>query len=130
MAVIPEDVATELGRPTPLDTQTHNQFAGWIDRTERMIRRRADRLGVAWDDIDPQTLDDVVLLVVAKHAQNPEAVESYDISVDDGREMRRYRSGAGELVITDEWWNWLFPDMTSGAFSTRPYGAPDVLVWP
>lgn len=127
--VTPNDVALELGRPIPLDPQQSDQFASWIDRTERMIRRRADRLGVAWEDVDPQTLDDVILLVVAKHAQNPEAVESYDISVDDGREMRRYRS-SGELTITDEWWGWLFPDMTSGAFSTRPYGAPDVLVWP
>ena len=127
--VTPADVAVELGLPTPLDAQQSGQFEGWIARVERMIRRRANQVGVPWDDVDLETLDDVVLLAVTQHARNPDGVESYDVSVDDGREMRRFRAGSGELTITDLWWSWLFPDVpASGAFSVRPYGASDVCV--
>lgn len=125
--VTPADVAVELGLPTPLDAQQSGQFEGWIARVERMIRRRANQVGVPWDDVDLETLDDVVLLAVTQHARNPDGVESYDVSVDDGREMRRFRAGSGELTITDLWWSWLFPDVpASGAFSVRPYGEPDI----
>lgn len=125
MAVIATDVAVELGRPTPLPQSESDRYSSWIDRAERMIRRRATSLGVAWGDVDPDTLDDVVLLAVTRHARNPDGIESYDVSVDDAREMRRYRSGSGELTITDQWWGWLFPGSVSGAFSVRPYGEPD-----
>lgn len=129
MAVTANDVAVELGRPTPLSQVESDQLSSWIDRVERMIQRRATRLGVEWSEIDLDVLDDVVLLAVAQHARNPDGVEYYDVSVDDAREMRRYRSGAGELTITDLWWSWLFPGSASGAFSVRPYSAPDP-VWP
>lgn len=125
MAVIATDVAVELGRPTPLPQSESDRYSSWIDRAERMIRRRATSLGVAWGDVDPDTLDDVVLLAVTRHARNPDGVESYDVSVDDAREMRRFRAGSGELTITDQWWGWLFPGSVSGAFSVRPYGEPD-----
>lgn len=127
-AVMPNDVAVELGQ-LPLDEATEVRYKSWIDRAERMIRRQADRLGVAWEDVDLDTVHDVVLLAVAQHARNPEAMESVDISVDDGREMRRYRS-SGEIAISDLWWSWLFPDSASGAFSVRPHFEPDTLVWP
>ena len=65
-------------------------------------------------------------LAVAEHARNPEGVDSYDVSIDDGRESRRYRHSTGRITITDEWWGWLFPSVESGAFSTQTYGAPDV----
>lgn len=37
MAVTPTDVATELGRPTPLDATTAEQWQSWIDRAVRLI---------------------------------------------------------------------------------------------
>lgn len=129
MHVTPFDVAVELGRPTPLDETLSDQWQSWIDRAVRLIERRAARLGVALADLDADVIDDVVLLAVAEHARNPEGVDTYDISVDDGRESRRYRHSSGRITITDEWWSWLFPGSGSGAFSVRPYGEPDP-VWP
>lgn len=126
MAVTPADVAVELGRPTPLDATTEAQWQSWIDRAGRRIVRRAVKLEVDPDSLDPETVDEVVLLAVVAHARNPEGVESYDLSIDDAREMRRFRSGSGEITITDEWWGWLFPSAAE-AFSTRTAGEPDDL---
>lgn len=126
MAVTPADVAVELGRPTPLDSTTESQWQSWIDRAGRLITRRANKLGVDPVTLDAETVDDVVLLAVVAHARNPEGVESYDLSIDDAREMRRFRSASGEVAITDEWWGWLFP-AASEAFSTRTAGEPDEL---
>ena len=125
MAVTPADVAVELGRPTPLDASTEAQWQNWIDRATRMIERRAVALGIDPLTLDVQTVDDVVLLAVAEHARNPEGVDTYDISVDDGRESRRYRHSAGQVTITDLWWSWLFPSSALGVFTTQTYGEPD-----
>ena len=126
MPVTPSDVAVELGRTAPLDTATRDQWQNWIDRAGRLITRRATKLGVDPAELDPETVDDVVLLAVVAHARNPEGVESYDLSIDDAREMRRFTRASGEVTITDEWWGWLFP-AASEAFSTRTAGEPDDL---
>lgn len=125
MAVTPADVAVELGRPTPLEAATETQWQAWIDRAGRMIERRAVALGVDYSTLDTETVDDVVLLAVAEHARNPEGVDTYDISVDDGRESRRYRHSAGQVTITDLWWSWLFPSSALGVFTTQTYGEAD-----
>ena len=125
MAVTPADVAVELGRTAPLDPATQAQWQSWIDRAERLIHRRAESLSVDPVDLDAQTVDDVVLLAVAEHARNPEGVDTYDISVDDGREFRRFKHAEGRITIADEWWEWLFPGTGSGAFSTLTYGVSD-----
>lgn len=131
MAVIPDDVATELGRPTPLDLATTEQFASWIERAVRLIQMRAARMQVEFTSLDQDVVDDVVVQAVAAHARNPEGVEYYDVSVDDAREMRRWSGGsAGRIFITDEWWSWLFPDADSGAFSVRPSFEPDHIPGP
>ena len=130
MAVTPSAVAVELGRPTPLDAATETQWQAWIDRAGRMIERRAAALGVDPLTLDEGTVDDVVLLAVAEHARNPEGVDTYDISVDDGRESRRYRHSSGQISITDQWWSWLFPSSALGVFTTQTYGEPDgARVW-
>lgn len=125
--VTPEDVAVELGRPTPLDLATMMQWQTWIDRTARLIDRHAVRVGVDPESLDAQVVDDVVLLAVVEHARNPDGVESYDVSVDDAREMRRFRQGSGQIVLTDLWLSWLFPSAATGAFSTQTYGEADDL---
>ena len=132
MTVTPSDVAVELGRTAPLDATTEAQWQNWIERTQREINRRASMYGVDSSSLDAGTVDDVVLLAVVEHARNPEGVDTYDISVDDGRESRRYRHSAGRIVITDEWWGWLFPAVRSGTFSTQLYGEPDrdAFDWP
>lgn len=125
MTVTPDDIAAELGDPTPVADPTETQWQGWIDRTVRQIERRARRMGVDPEDLDEETVDDVVLLAVARHARNPEGAVSLDTSVDDGREMVKLRHSDGEVTITDLWWSWLFPDAASGAWSTRTAGEPD-----
>ena len=124
MTVTPSDVAVELGRTAPLDGTTEAQWQNWIERTQREINRRASMYGVDPSSLDVGAVDDVVLLAVAEHARNPEGVDSYDVAVDDGRETRRYRHSSGRITITDEWWGWLFPGLSSGAFSVVPYGEP------
>lgn len=118
MPVLPSDVGVEIGQAP--DAATEAQWATWIARTERQIVRRAERLGIDPLTLDVETVDDVVLLAVAAHARNPEGVDTLDVSVDDGRVSRRYRTGSGEVAITDQWWSWLFPSVQSGAFSVRP----------
>ena len=122
--ITPEDVAVELGMGE-LDQATSDRFVSWIARAERMIRRRAGSLGVEWSVVDPDAVDDVILMAVAQYARNPEGAEYYDVSVDDAREMRRFQSPQTALTILDEWWALLFPSVTSGAFSTQMFGQPD-----
>lgn len=122
--VTPEDVAVELGM-SELDQATSDRLVSWIARAERMIRRRAGSLGVEWTAVDPDAVNDVILMAVAQYARNPEGAEYYDVSVDDAREMRRFQSPQTALTILDEWWALLFPSVTSGAFSTQMFGQPD-----
>jgi hypothetical protein len=102
VAVTPNDVAIETGIVPDITTEA--RWASWINRAERQIQRRADRLGILFSGLDPQTVDDVVLLAVSAHARNPEGVDTVDVSVDDGRVSRRYRKSAGEVSIYEHWW--------------------------
>ena len=72
MAVTIEMVAIELGRSTPApDSIDATQWATWIDRAERAIRLRADRLGVAFESLDAEAVDDVILYAVVRRATRP-----------------------------------------------------------
>lgn len=117
--ITPDDVAVELGRPLPLDSATTDRWSRWIDRARRQIGREfRDEGGI--DSLDPDTVDDVVLLAVSRHAGNPDGVESEDLAVDDARRSRRYSHAEGAITITDEWWSWLRPSRKRpGAFTIK-----------
>lgn len=110
MAVTIDMVAIELGRPTPaLDSLDASQWATWISRAERAIRSRADRLGVAFESLDVDAVDDVILYAVVRRATRPvDGAESVTetASVDDGSvtDTRRYPTSHGDLYFLDSWW--------------------------
>lgn len=121
MAVTPNDIAVELGRPTPTSEQSA-QWASWIAQARFLI---GARLGSV-DGLDAETVDYVVLQAVAAHVRNPENATQVDVSVDDASVSRRYQSGAGRVTILDEWWDLLAPaGGSSGAFTISPFGVPD-----
>lgn len=121
MTVSPADVAIELGVTSPTTLQTQ-QWQSWIEQATYLIGKRLDIATLPLADVDY-----VVLMAVVEHARNPQNSTQVDVSVDDGSVSRRFSSGAGRVVIPDELWGLLDPDMAneSGVGSTRLYGAPD-----
>jgi hypothetical protein len=124
MAVTPEDIAVELGRPTPAaDSVEFAQWTRWIGRARLLIEARLGDLTA----LDQAVLDEVVLLAVAAHAKNPDSATQVDVRVDDASTSRRYSTSSGSVLILDEWWALLDPDLvdSSGVGSTQMYGEPD-----
>lgn len=125
MAVTPNDVAVELGRPTPAEGSVEfAQWTRWIARARLLIEARLGDLTV----LDQDVLDEVVLLAVAAHAKNPDSATQVDVRIDDAATSRRYTSSSGAIEILDAWWALLDPDLadSSGVGSTQMFGEPDV----
>lgn len=124
MAVIPSDIAVELGRTAPdADSAEYAQWELWIGDALLLI---SARLGVL-ADLDQGHLDYVVRQAVAAHVRRPDDATQVAVSVDDGSVSRTYRSSRGRIEILDEWWALLSPtDTTTRAFSVRPSGAGSV----
>lgn len=125
MTTTVDDIAVELGRPTPSTTDiAFSQWNKWIDRTRSMIKHRLGDLS----DLDQHVLDDVVTQTVAEYVKRPDEATQVDTQIDDARVSRRYEKSAGRLVIRDEWWELLVPGSTkTGAFTVLSYGEPDYL---
>jgi len=128
MAVTPEDIALELGRPNPdPSTPTYQQWQRWINDTLLLIEAR---FGSRFVLINPSVLDYVVRQAVASRARRPDSASSYTVSVDDGSVTRRYENGdqAGSDYILDEWWDLLDPGDGDGraerAFTIHPARQP------
>lgn len=122
--VTPEDIADELGRPTPSpDTQQWRQWSSWIDRALRAIVRRAEKVGVSYETLDPEAVSDVIIQAVARRATRPvDGAESTtdQVAVDDGsvNQTRRYGTGLGDIHFLDAWWDDLgLTEITSGEWS-------------
>src|SRR5690349_11847489 len=115
MAVIPDDIAVELGRTAPDPTSAeYAQWEMWIGDALLLI---SARLGVL-ADLDQPHLDYVVRQAVAAHVRRPDDATQVTVSVDDGTSSRTYRSSRGRIEILDEWWALLSPtDTTTRAFS-------------
>lgn len=126
MAVTPETIAVELGRPTPAaDSVQFKQWQAWIDEALYLIGRR-----LTLADLDQADVDYVVKHSILPLARNPDGATQVDVAVDDGRVSRRY-SGANSVSISDELWAILDSTVeTSGVHSVTPYFAPDVWPWP
>lgn len=119
MSVTPEDIAVALGRTTPGDTE-YIQWQMWISDALMLIGARLGDVG----ELDQDKLDYVVREAVVAHIRHPEDVTRVEVSVDDARSAKEYRTGRGRVSILDEWWDLLSPtDSGAGAFSIRPYGS-------
>lgn len=124
MSVKIEDVAALLGQEAPAPgSPKAEQWALWIEQAYNLIRWR---FGEAYDDLDPDLVDYVVLESVARHIRSwrPENVRRRDVSVDDGRVAYDYYESVGSLGIPDDLWPILDPETGSGVFSTRLSGEP------
>lgn len=112
-----DDIEVALGR-TPTDLE-RAQWSMWIDDALLLIEARlGDPAG-----LDQTKLDYVVREAVLAHIRRPDDATTVDVSVDDGRSSRTYRSSAGRVTIRAEWWDLLSPsDRSSKAFSITPAG--------
>lgn len=123
MSVTPDDVAVEIGRPTPLSPADEARFQSWIDQALYLIGKR-----YTVDSLDAADVDYVVLMAVAAHARNPENSTQVDVSVDDASVSKRYSTSVGRVSIWDDLWDLLDPDVSDdGAFTISPFGATDRL---
>ena len=126
-----DDVAAELGRPTPeAESDTGRQWQQWIDRVGRSIVRAATRAGVDENDIVYADANDVTVVRVAARVTTamPDGLTSITVTVDDGNVTRRREGGdfADPLDLTSDDLELLFPtkgERDSG--STRPGFEPD-----
>lgn len=123
MYVIPDDIATSLGRTPPdPDSPEFAQWEMWINDALMLI---SARLGDP-SSLDQQRLTYVVREAVVAHVRKPDDATQVEIAVDDSRASRTYRSSKGRVTILDEWWDLLSPTKSAtGAFSIFPsrYGA-------
>lgn len=115
MAVTVEQVAVELGKdPSTLTPLQRNQYESWILRATHLIVRRCAMFNKSFAQLDPNIVDEVVLLAVARRARQPQnGATSYgeSVTVDDItiRQDSKYAESStyGDLWFADEWWSWL-----------------------
>lgn len=119
MTVSVDNVATELARPTP-DPLVADQWQSWIDRAYRMIR--AEFGESAYAALDPDLVDDVVLMAVVEHVRSwrESTASQYTVSVDDGTVSRRFEASSGPLSIADDLWALLGVNRFGQSFSIGP----------
>ena len=125
MTVTVAQVATELARPVPTPPVS-DQWQSWLDRANRLIENRLGATKFA--ALDPDLLDDVVLMAVAEHvrAWRDSTASRRTVSVDDGSVSYQFESGVGLLEIPDDLWRLLDPTITaSEAFTITPFAEPD-----
>lgn len=105
------DVAATLGLPVAAFSEAETiQVEDWIGKTERIIARRLGAL----ENLDQDSLRDVISEVVARRFKNPdgkqnERVDDYGYGLD--RETAKNR-----LYLTDDEWDQLSLDV-DGAFT-------------
>jgi len=115
MGVTVAQVAQELGSDeASLTSLQRAQYESWIIRATHLIERRCVLFNKTFADLDPDTVDEVILLAVARRARQPQSgVSSYaeSVTVDDIiiRQDSKYpdSAGYGDIWFADEWWRWL-----------------------
>lgn len=123
-----EQVAAEIGRPITTQIEIA-QVQQWLDRAERIIRRRIPDLDqrVASGIPDAATVADVEVAAVSRKVYNPRGLRSTQRSIDDGSTQDTVDStqSDGVLRILDDEWDLLLPGGEPEAFSTRLRYTPD-----
>jgi len=128
------DVAAELGRPTPTDPTVVAQWRRWLTRIENMIVARIPDLvdRITAGEIQQGLVADVEASAVARKILNPEGLRQITKAIDDGSvtKLIDQSRSTGELGLTEDEWALLLPTADSGAFSTRPGFEPDTAELP
>ncbi|MCZ3386324.1 MAG: hypothetical protein LH630_05035 [Actinomycetia bacterium] len=120
-----EDVGVALGRPISSNAE-QEQINYWLGGVELLIMTRLGSLAL---------LNQAVLryveteAVVAKVRRSGTAESSITVAVDDGSVTRRYENAVSSSDISEEWWNLLDPDSSTGTASIRPGFEPDFAQW-
>lgn len=112
------DVEKALGRPIS-DQLELDRVTSWASVVERMIDRRAKRLGLTINQLDPLDVAFVVGEAVARKVNNPEGKLSERI--DDYSFRRGDETSQAGLYLTAREWSLLFPGSGSGAFTISTY---------
>ena len=110
----------QLARPIPA-SPVADQWQSWIDRAYRLILRRFG--AVEYAALDPELVDDVVLMAVTEHARawRDTTANKYSVAIDDGSVTRSYESSVGLLSIPDELWALLDgEEVPSASFTIAP----------
>lgn len=115
MAVSPDDVAVTLGRT--LSSPEQDQAQQWIGDAMLLISVRAQRERTTVSSLDQAVVDMVVREAVAARLKKPDAAKQVSIQVDDGQVSKTYEAATGQIEITADWWELLFPSGQSEAFS-------------
>lgn len=118
-----QQVATALGRPaTDFTTPQQEQITWWLGGVERLIRKRFGSLdGLEAEDVIYVEVEVVADKVRIHELETKET--SRTVSADDGSVTRRFEhTPVTDGDVTDDWWDLLTPDGTSGAFTINPFG--------
>lgn len=116
MAVTPAEIAAALGRPVPAqDSPEWAQWSMWINDALLLIEARLGDPAL----LDQGKLDYVVREAVVAQVRRPDDMTQLDISVDDGRVSRQWRSSTGRVAILDDWWALLAADGAPGGAWTH-----------
>ena len=106
------DVAVSLGRSAPHSGSAEDQqWNMWVADALRFIQRRATTLAVADEDVDQDDLDYVIREAVVAQVRKP---DDWTQGAEDPAGPKWYRTGAGRVLILDEWWTLLGLTSTSG----------------
>ena len=119
------DVQVRLGRPIT-DTAEIAQVNAWLADIEALIKVRIPDLAVRILDgvLDEEVVKLVEAQAVVRKVKNPDGKQNE--RVDDYSYGLNADAPRGDLFLTDDEWALLLPSTNpSGAFTVRPYGAPD-----
>lgn len=106
------DVAVSLGRSAPSRGSIEDlQWVMWIGDALRFIQHRVDALAVVEASIDQTDLNYVIREAVVAQVRKP---DDWTQGGEDPTSPKWYRTGAGRVVILEEWWTLLGLSSTSG----------------
>lgn len=119
------DVQVRLGRPIT-DATEIAQVNAWLSDLEALIKVRIPDLSQRVLDgvLDSEVVKLVEAQAVVRKVKNPDGKQNE--RVDDYSYGLTADAARGDLFLTDDEWALLLPSTNpSGAFTIRPYGAPD-----
>lgn len=104
--VTPAIIATAIGRVAPDNPSvTYSQWTMWIADALMLIQARFDAITTTPAPTVAQAkLDYVIREAVVSHVRRPDDATQVSTSIDDGSVSKSYKSGAGRVIIRDEWW--------------------------